>query len=264
MAAVNFAANRQILLVGTASLAGSKLAEHSKRFNVGERIELFVLDATVVGGGIYRFTPMAYSTSKITWQGNVYEPLACAADGFELNGSAQNPRPKIRVSNIGNVFSSAVISLQDLRGSILTRYRTFKRFLDGEPEADPNTYYVPDIFIMQRKSTHTKEYIEWELSAPSDQENVKLPARLALKYVCMRRYRVWDPVSASFDYSKNQCPFDGSQNGGLMFDSADQPTVDPAQDICSRKDAGCLLRFPQPANNGLPTWAFPGIGNVSS
>lgn len=239
--------------------------EHVQRFSVGERIELFDLDTTQIpgGGGVFRFTPMASANTAVTWRGNEYTPMACTSDGFELNGQTQSARPRLRVSNVGGLFGTAVIALGDLRGAIVTRYRTFKRFLDGQPDANPTAYMVPDVFIIQRKTTHTKEYIEWELSSPIDQENVFIPGRPVMKYVCTRRYRVWNPNTVSFDYSRAQCPFNGSQNGDLMYDQSGNPVADPAQDVCGRQDSDCLLRFPQPDNNGLPTWAFAGVGSIS-
>jgi lambda family phage minor tail protein L len=239
---------------------GGKLESHVQQFNVGERIELYLMDNTENGGGIFRFTPMTFSTIPITWRGDVYTPIACVADGFEVNGANGNPQPKLRVSNVGGLFGAAVITQSDLRGAVITRFITFKRFLDGQSEADPNAVLVPDVFIVSRKTTHTKEFIEWELISPIDQETVLLPRRPVLKLTCTRRYRRWN--GASFDYSKAECPFNGTQNGDLMFDAAGNQVTDPALDVCGRLDGDCLLRFPQDVNNGLPTWAFPGVGST--
>lgn len=250
----------QIQGAAIVSTGGIQLSSHMQQFSVGERVELFTLDNTENGGGVIRFTPMTYSTVPIEWRGQTYTPIACVVEGYELNATAGNPQPKLRVSNIGGLFGAAVITQQDLRGAIVTRYVTFKRFLDGQPEADPNAVLVPDVYSVFRKTTHTKEFIEWQLAAPIDQETVLIPGRPVLKYTCVRRYRRY--VGGSFDYSKAQCPFNGSQNGDLMFDAAGNAVTDPALDVCGRLDGDCLLRFPQDVNNGLPTWAFPGVGST--
>ncbi len=200
---------------------------------------------------------MAYSSGPVLWQGNIYSPFAATASGFETN-SQKPSTPKIRVSNAGNIFGAVVVSLGDLCGATFTRYRTFSNFLDGQPNANANAMFPPDVYTIQRKSVHCQEYIEWELSAPTDQEQVVLPRRVVLKYTCTQRYRVWN--GTTFDYTNVECPFNGSQNGNLYFDATGAQQSDPSLDVCGRLDADCRLRFPSP--QPLPTWAFPGVGAV--
>ena len=236
------------------------LSQTQQQFNVGTLITLFTIDATSIGGSLYRFCPMSESSAIVVWQGNDYPPIACQSEDWEINGQGKLPTPKLRVSNVGGLFGSFVIALQDLVGSTVTRYRTFQKFLDGQEFADPTVFFEPDIYIIQRKTAHTKEMVEWELSSPLDQENVYLPSRVVLKYNCTQIYRIWDPVALAFNYANVTCPFNGSQNGNKSYDENGNLTTDP-NDVCGRLDSDCALRFPgQP----LPTWAFPGVGGTGT
>lgn len=238
---------------------GQILDATSQAFNVGARIELYVVDATAIGGDIYRFVPMAFSSLPVVWKGEVYSPFAASCEGFDSD-SQKPATPKIRVSNVGNIFGAIVVNLGDLCGATFTRYRTFKQFLDGQSAANANANYAPDIFTVQRKSVHSQEFIEWELSAPTDQEQVLLPRRLVLKYTCTKRFRRWDPIARAFNYVGVECPYNGSQNGNKLYDASGNPVTDPALEACGRLDSDCTLRFPSP--QALPTWAFAGVGGV--
>jgi lambda family phage minor tail protein L len=244
--------------------AAVTLTSQQQQFSTGALVTLYEIDATSLGGSVYRFTPMTQNNQVVVWRGVEYPPLACESEGWEINGTGQLPQPKLRVSNVGGLMGSIVIALQDLVGAQVTRYRTFAQFLDNGSSADPTVFFEPDIFVIQRKATQTKALIEWELSSILDQENVFLPNRFVLKYNCTQRYRIWDPAlnggAGGFDYTNVTCPYNGTQNGNQSYDENGNP-VPQDQDVCGRLDSDCALRFPgQP----LPTWAFPGVGAVGS
>jgi lambda family phage minor tail protein L len=239
-------------------IAASTLPEISQGFSLGPLVTLFEIDATLLGGAVYRFCSMSENNAIVLHGGNPYPPIACSAEGFDITSQGSLPTPKLRVSNVGGLFGSLVISLKDLVGAQVTRIRTFQQFLDGQPLADPTVHFAPDVFTIQRKSIHNKQMIEWDLSAPLDQENVFLPNRAVFKYNCTQTYRLWNPSTSSFNYTGVTCPFNGSQNGNQSYDEGGNRTTDP-NDICGRKDSDCALRFPgQP----LPTWAFPGVAGA--
>ena len=248
-------------------MTSADIAEHVQGFSLGELIELFVLDATPIGGSIYRFTNSANASTAIVFDGNTYTPLDFEADGFEWNGQGSLPTPKIRIANTTLVLSSAVIEFQDLLGAKLIRIRTFSKFLDGEPDADPTAIFPLDIYTVERKTSHNKVFIEWELSAAMDQFGKKLPGRQILRDACTHRYRVYSlsgPIdnpdltgeAGPFDYSKATCPYVGA----TYYDEAGRLVLNPASDKCGKRLTDCQLRFGE--NNPLPTRAFPGVGRL--
>lgn len=221
----------------------------------GQLVELFIIDLSTYGGSNYYFTSSAKETSAIVFQGQTFTPIDFKAEGFETNGSGSLPTPKIQISNTTKAISEAVIAYNDLIGCKITRLRTFRNFLDGELNADPNAMLPADVFIIDRKSVHNKLYIEWELAAAMDQQGRMLPGRQVLRDTCTHRYRAWNPDTGDFDYSKVTCPYAGT---GYFTFSGDS-TFNPGEDICGKKFSDCKARF---GNQDLPTRAFPGVARV--
>ena len=214
-------------------------------------VEMFVLDTTNLGGVVYRFVNGNILGSSVLWQGNTYTPIDIEAEGFEVTSKGTLPTPTIRISNVTQLMSSVVIANGDLVGATFYRYRTLKKYLDGQPSADPSAQFPPDKYVVDHKSQHNKLMIEWRLAAAMDQQGKLLPGRQILRDVCTHRYRVWDATAGAFDYTKATCPYTGS----LYFDEQGVATTN-ALDACGKRLSDCKLRF---GNAPLPTRAFPGV-----
>ncbi|SER29921.1 lambda-like phage minor tail protein L [Faunimonas pinastri] len=222
----------------------------------GERIALFSLDATDLGGQIYYFCQAAEDAKGVTFGGLYYTPVDVEFTDFETNAQGSLPTPHMKVANSNGVFQSIVNTYGDMLGCTVKRVRTFRRFLDGQEEADPTAYYGPDIFRVERKISENPVYIEWELSASIDQEGKELPGRQVIRDTCLWRYRSYNTKTQSFDYSHAQCPYAQS----VYYDALDQVTTDKTKDACSRKISGCKRRFGEDA--ALPFGGFPGVARV--
>jgi lambda family phage minor tail protein L len=95
-------------------------------------IELFVLDATSVGGTVTYFTSNTNPLrGNVVWQGQTYTPFPIDVEGFEIAGQGQLPRPKMRVSNTTGAFSALLLQFDDLLGAKVTRKRTLLKYLDA-------------------------------------------------------------------------------------------------------------------------------------
>jgi len=171
-----------------------------------------------------------------------------------LSGKGTLPSPKLRVLNTPTLNAS-IITLGDLIGSTLYRIRTFRTFLDDGSDPDPNAKLPIDVFKIERKAVHNKVYVEWELSAAMDHEGKMIPARQIIRDYCTHIYRVWNPETETFDYTKATCPFAGLS----YFDEQDRPT-NASGDRCGKRLSSCRARFGN--NNQLPTRAFPGVAKV--
>lgn len=235
------------------------LNAHVQSSELSAPIELIMLDATDQGGPILRFAPQpiaSYLTgtvvlTPVVWNGDEYPPIPFETEDWAWDGQGSFPTPKVRVANVNGYFTAANIEFNNLAGVMLTRFRTFAKFLDGMPDADPDQQFPPEIYRIERKSSQTNTLVEYELSTDIDHQGAVLPARIVLKNACTRKYRVW--TSSGFDYSQATCPYDG----GSYFD-ANGVATDPPHDKCSKRlTSGCLLRF---GNDPLPTYAFPGAG----
>lgn len=239
------------------------LEQISQLPNPDELIELLVIDAsalvssTGVAGDIFYISPYpmdVVSPGDIVWGGQPFTAIPMSISGFLTDSQGTAPQPKLSLANIGGVFSSALLDYNDLKGAIVTRFRTYKRYLDNGSEPDSTIYMNPDIYRIDQKTNEDNVLVEWNLGTAIDQQGVLLPGGLVLKHICTRTYRFY--INGAFSYQNVSCPYTGTN----YFTSTGVATSDPAKDVCSRLTAtGCLLRFPPPTD--LPTWAFEGVAN---
>lgn len=150
-------------------------------------IELYELDCTALGGLTYHFTNNLYENgTQVVWQGNNYTFIPIQSTGWEImggtaNGSTSQPTPTITVSNVNKILLNAVVTLGDIVGAKLTRYRTFQKFLDGQPAEDSSEFLGPDVYYINQKVAHNNSIISFQLINPIDLPGKYLPGRQILK-----------------------------------------------------------------------------------
>lgn len=215
-------------------------------------VELFELDATVLGGAQYYFHAGTNELrAPVVWQGQTYTPFPVQADGFEASHDGPLPRPRLRVANINGLIGAVNRDYRNLQGATLTRRRTLVKFLDAvnfaggvNPSADPDAGYPDDVWLIDRKSHQDAEFVEYELGSPIDVASVKLPRRQIIARICGWAYR------------GTECGY----TGGPVAKADDTATSNPALDMCGHRLASCRLRFGVGAE--LPFGGFPGAGQV--
>ncbi len=259
----------------------SKLGLEIQKANPDAIVIMYDLDLRALGGNVFRFTAELAArrnillqsgesllledgvteleqenadTPPVKWRGEDYLPMPVRAEGFELSSSGQFPRPKLTVANVLGTIKAEMIQYNDLIGATVTRWRTFAKHLDEGSDPDPDIYFPPDIYRIDRKSTETPILIEFELATVLDQQGVMLPRRQILRNTCTHVYRIYDAEAEAFDYTRATCPYGGTD----FFDENGNSVSLPEQDIPSKMlDSCCKKRFPGQA---LPTRAFPGVG----
>ena len=163
----------------------SAVFSNLQSINPSAIIELFTLQlSTALHGAntIYRFHAGSNlnANGKIVWNGNEYLRFPIQASGFAFQ-RGQLPRPKISISNATGLISAILLSVNeettgnDLTGATVTRIRTLAKFIDAvnfadgtNATADPNAEFPQEIYSIDRKSTETREVVEFELAAPTD------------------------------------------------------------------------------------------------
>ena len=163
-------------------------------------IELFQLhlDATLHGSAdifYWHNGVNANVTGNITWNGQQYFRLPLEATGFDYSSSGSLPRPKLAVSNIGSSITELLLQVNlitagnDLGGAKVIRIRTLKKYLDGQPAADPHAKFPDEIWYVDRKSNENRAVVEFELASKFDLVGVMLPRRQIIANVCQWVYR---------------------------------------------------------------------------
>ena len=213
-------------------------------------IELYVVDATSLGGVVSRFHAGTNQLkTSVIWQGNTYAAMPVEVSGFELTGKGKLPRPTMRMQNVDGLIGVLVDTYDDLIGTVVTRKRTFVKYLDAinftggvNITADPTAAFPDDVYAINRKVSHSKLAIEFELTSSFDVHGVLLPRRQIIQHVCLWQYR-----SAECSYA-----------GGAVAKADDTPTGDINLDACGKRILSCQRRFGTTA--GLPFGGFPSAG----
>jgi lambda family phage minor tail protein L len=185
---------------------------------------------------------------NIVFDGETYVRLPIEVTGFELSSSGALPRPTLAVSNLGGELSAVLLDVNsftpgnDLGGAIVTRIRTLKKYLDGEPYADPFAQAPQEIWYIDRKSAENRDVVQWELASKFDLAGVMMPKRQIIANICQWQYR------------STECSYTGSN----YFDINNNVVATLAADRCGKRLSSCKLRFG--ATNPLPFGSFPGAG----
>lgn len=221
------------------------ITEDIQRLEVGEIVELFEVDSTILGGEIHRFHGYA-TEGTIAWQGLEYSPWPLQATGFSMSGSGRMPTPKLALGNVGGFITALVVFFNDLVGSRVTRRRTLGKYLDGRPDADPNEEFPPELWYIEEKSAEGSEQVVFTLSSALNFQGVQLPRRQIIANNCQWRYRGPD------------CGYTGPP----VADEYDIITTDASRDKCGKRTGSCQLRVAaMPEWDGeIPYGGFPAAG----
>lgn len=226
------------------------IAQDITQLQVSAKIELLVLDATVVGGSVYHFINQVNALrAPVTWQGVQYTPAPIEASGFEVSHDGPLPRPRLVVANVLSMISVLVRDYQRLENCKVIRKRTQAKYLDAvnfpggvNATADPAAQYPDEVWYIDRVARRDKNAVEWELASPLDLAGVQLPRRQIQARICAWQYR------------SSECGY----AGGPVATAQDVATADPLLDRCGHRIGSCKLRFGATAE--LPFGGFPGAG----
>ena len=116
----------------------------------------------------------------------------------------------------------------------------------GNPTADPNQEFPPEMWFIERKSAEAPEAVEFELASALDFLGKKLPGRQIIAGQC----------PAEFVYRGENCGYTGPP----VADINDVPTDDPLLDRCGKRLRSCKLR--QWPDGVLNYGGYPAAGLV--
>ena len=208
-----------------------------QKLEPGNQIRLYELDATRLGGLLWRFHGHAHE-GDIIWQGQLYSPLQIDSKGFDIRGDGRPATPTLQVDDeLGGVrgaITALCLQFRDLAGARVRVIETFRHFLDaanfpeGNPEAS-NQAKTNLWFIEQKTEALPGISVTFSLSSPTDMEGQMLPSQQITKlcrWACRGGYR------------QEACAYMGT----AMFDKKNQPTDNPSEDRCPGRWSSCKLR----------------------
>tara|TARA_Y100000356_G_scaffold121553_1_gene114964 strand:+ start:620 stop:1213 length:594 start_codon:yes stop_codon:yes gene_type:complete len=176
--------------------------------NPSALIELFQLElisgihyasgSPPVTDGIYYFHSgtSLKTNNAIIWKTKTYQRYPVECTGFEYNNSGALPRPQMQISNVLNLFTALIATVNtynignDLVGAKFIRIRTLAEFLDaGNFENDKNIFGTPDpnqelpqeIYFLNKKLFENRSVVSYEMVSALDLVNVKLPKRIVTR-----------------------------------------------------------------------------------
>ncbi|MCW5623915.1 MAG: phage minor tail protein L [Burkholderiales bacterium] len=217
----------------------------------GAIVELYVVDATPIGGAVHRFHAGANALSAdVVWQGETFEAFPFEAEGWERSGRGTLPRPVVRIANVTGIISGLLREHRDLVGAKVIRKRTLVQYLDAanfpggtNPSADANAHWPDETWFIRRKIRENAVIVELELGAPIDVVGVTLPNRRVVR-------------QCPWEYRQADCGYVGPAVAKID----DTPTADIDEDRCSKSLRGCRLRWGASAE--LPFGGFPAAGLI--
>ena len=107
-----------------------------------------------------------------TWQGVVYEGIACQMPGDRRSSDDEEGRPTLRVMNPAGIFNKPAIDGM-LDRAIVTRKTVLREHLDG----DVNIFVQRMWYVERVKELISGQVLGLELRAMTDLPNFQLPVR---------------------------------------------------------------------------------------
>lgn len=215
-------------------------------------VEMFELNLQALGLGIFRFTSSSDGGSSLWFEGNEYIPAPIKASGFQWDGAGTLPRPTLAIAAKDLYFLNMVVDFDDLVGQPVKRIKTFRKYLDDGEFPNTGARFTDDNFVIERKTTQSRQVLKFELSTLLDQQGTQIPRLKIIRDSCVHTYRVW--TESGFIYRGASCPYAGDN----YYEVSGEPTAEPKKDMCGKRISDCKLRFGETAV--LPRLAFPGVG----
>lgn len=140
---------------------------------IGEYVELFEIDASVLGGSIARFTNNRSST-PILWGGNEYEQVPCESVGWSSGIDGGISRSSLNISNVNRYLMPMIHQTGDIAGATFTRHKILSENLDGGDNPNTTPLLPSDkLTVIQMVSVNHSE-ISLALSTELDNPNLDI------------------------------------------------------------------------------------------
>lgn len=137
-------------------------------------LEFFQMDLTPYGGGFYRVVNSINNGNQtsITFLSQTWISLPFITEGFEYDGGGATPQPTITLPDFDGTIAAAAQQYNDLLGVEI------KRYLSTKAAVVSNSYYGPEIWLINQKEEADGFKIRFNLATKFTQRNRFIPGRL--------------------------------------------------------------------------------------
>jgi lambda family phage minor tail protein L len=118
-----------------------------------------------------------------------YTPLPIAFTGYESKADGAYSRPRVTFANVLTTFKDALGSNDDLIGRKVIRRKTLFSQLTTGSGSTPPVELPKQIFIIDRIESESPTQVIFELAAPFDLANIKVPGRYIIPNTCAWIYQ---------------------------------------------------------------------------
>ena len=137
-------------------------------------------------------TDIQFNDKTSPFTARTYEPFPIMMDGLELAADGAQNRPSFTIANIGTLLSDQLGDFKndDLIGQRLKKRTTLRKYLVGESaHTTPPIEFRTQEYIIDRIGEENSTSVTFEVTAPFDIENVKLPRRVVVGKFCSWKYQ---------------------------------------------------------------------------
>jgi lambda family phage minor tail protein L len=206
----------------------AKITSEVQKLEQSALVQLWTLDLGPLGGPQYHFHgEKVPPPGTLQFGSTTYAAMPIEAKGFAFHGTEQEPRPTIKIANLGGLVRTIIAEYGDLVGARVIRRRTFRKHLADGADPDATAQFSNDVFFVRRMVARHRIFIEWELGSSLAVDGVRLPFRKLLPR-CQWTFK--DGVN---------CPYAGPESS------------------CEKTVAACSSYFG--ADNPLPYGGFPAV-----
>ena len=182
-------------LIGAVLTRKRTFAKFISASNTGGQTITYVVTVQNVGGANYFYLNGVYKPTLSLVEGNTYRFVQSDSSNTNhpliLKDASGNVLLGVEISRNGTAGTDLVLSYsvtstnQAARYSCLVHGNNMGNTISvsaapSNPDEDPNVRFEDMIFIIDRKSTENRRIVEFELAAPIDMPQYKLPRRQCL------------------------------------------------------------------------------------
>ncbi len=234
----------------------SDIKVHNTRASLGKIIILFKIDLSAFGEPDIFLYKGDHGAPDIMFGGQPYKSWNVKTAGFKVSGKGRLPTPTFAMGD-RDASMSAYIALHDFfRGAVLSRIKTYGKYLDGQPGADSTETQPPEMYQLMRIESQKDDMVQWRMESFLANSGKKVPARIIENNYCPFDYREHNGVGFDNSTSDKACPYIGV----LYFDESDG-AVTASQDSCGKMYSSCRKRHPLPGDV-IPFGGFVGAGGL--